>query len=160
MVGREITQQFPPRKTGSHEERLVVNHLSVPNPVKGLAPLVDDVSMTVKTGEILGLSGLQGSGVSELLHGLFGAYGRLSGSTILMDGKSVSISCPQSAWNHGLALLTNDRKVDGLVPGMSLVKNITLASLRNFSPLGWLRLNREVKVGRNTWNLSGSSNFC
>ncbi|HEY3418090.1 MAG TPA: sugar ABC transporter ATP-binding protein [Armatimonadota bacterium] len=147
MVGREITQQFPPRTPEHGTERMRVAHFTVPNPVRGLPPLVDDVSFTVHAGEILGLAGLSGSGASELLRGLFGGYGRRPGGAITINGTSVALRSPRAALRQGLALLTNDRKTSGLVPAMGVGQNITLARLDAFSPGGWLRLREEYAAG-------------
>jgi len=108
--------------------------------------IVQGVSFTVHAGEILGVAGLFGSGNSDLLNGIFGSYGRRAEGQISVDGVPVQISSPRDALRHGIALLTNDRKTTGLVPGMSITHNITLAALRGFSPGGWLKPNDEKQA--------------
>ena len=148
MVGREIGQQFPRRAVPAGAERLSVRDFSVPHRVRGLPPVVDRVSFSVQAGEIVGLAGLQGSGASELLQGLFGAVKTLPAGEVRVDGRPLRCRSPQQALRHGLTLLTADRKASGLVPGLSLVHNLTLAALPRFSPWGWLRPRRETAAAR------------
>jgi len=147
MIGRDLGQQFPRRSVPGGAERLSVQGLTVPHRLRGLPPVVDRVSLQVRAGEILGLAGLQGSGASELLHGVFGSLGPLPEGRVLLDGRAVTIRSPGEALRHGLALLTADRKSSGIVPGMSLLHNVTLAALPRFSPGGWLRPGLEAEAG-------------
>jgi ABC-type sugar transport system ATPase subunit len=96
------------------------------------------MSFTVHAGEILGIAGLQGSGASALLLGLFGALGGAARGQVLLDGKPIAIGSPRQAIHHGIALLTNDRKATGLVPTLSIVANITLTDIPRFSPGGFM----------------------
>ena len=143
MVGREISRQFPARRPSSGAERLSVKHLRVPGSM-GKAWVVDDASFTVRAGEIVGLAGLQGSGNTELLHGLFGVYGKSVRGDVNVDGRPVTVASPAHAMAAGLALLTGDRKRTGLVPGMSVVSNMTLAALPRFARAGWLDKDAEA----------------
>jgi ABC-type sugar transport system ATPase subunit len=143
MVGRELSQQFPRRAAPPGRERLSVHEFTVPHRHRGLPPLVDRVSFAVQAGEIVGLAGLQGSGASELLQGLFGAVKTLPTGEVRVDGQALRCRSPRQALQQGLALLTADRKSGGLVPGLSLLQNLTLAALPRFSPWGWLRPRRE-----------------
>lgn len=108
-------------------------------------PLVDDVSFSVRKGEILGFAGLQGAGTSDLFTGLFGAYGRTQGEMIL-EGKPLHIKSPSQAIKNKIALLTNDRKGNGLVLSMSIIANSTLAQLDKFFIGGWHRPDREKEA--------------
>jgi len=143
MVGRQIQQQFPPHRPHIGSERLRVENFRVPGDQASARPLVDDVSLHVRAGEILGIGGLQGSGASELLHGLFDARRMRATGTVLLDGQPFRLGTPQQAIRQGVALLTNDRKATGLVLSMSVVANATLADLRRLAPLGWRRPQRE-----------------
>ena len=146
MVGREITQQFPERDCRPGHERLRVEGFSLPDPA-GVRPFaVRDISFAARAGEIVGFAGLQGSGNSELLNGLFGAYGRPAGGRVFVDGAKFAVRSPRESVRRGLALLTNDRKTGGLVLGMSITHNVTLAALRRFSPGGWLLPGRERRA--------------
>ncbi len=107
--------------------------------------LVDDVSLSVQPGEVLGLGGLQGSGASELLMGLFGGNGPVPGA-VLVDGEKVVVRSPAEAIRKGIALLTNDRKTTGLVLPMSVTFNTALADLPRLCPGGIRRIGREKQA--------------
>ena len=154
MVGRQLDQQFPRHKPQFGKVGLEVNNFSVPDPTGKPAPAVDKVSFAVKQGEILGIAGLSGSGNSELLNGIFGTYGKTVTGTVRIDGKEFMPLNPKKAIDSGIALLTNDRKANGLVMDMNIVENATLASLEKFSPCGWLRPKQEIiSVDRCTQSL-------
>ncbi len=146
MVGREVSEQFPRHTPAPRNERLRVEHFTVPDPAGLQRPAVDDVSFSVNGGEILGIAGLQGSGNSTLFAGLFGAYGKNVRGNVFLDGKPFDVRSPRHAIKHGLGYLTNDRKTSGLVLEMDIVKNITLASVPQYSPGLWLREGWEAMV--------------
>ncbi len=143
MVGRAMEEQFPRHQQEPGPVRLEVRGFTVPDPAGLPRPAVDNVSFSARAGEILGIGGLQGSGASELLNGLFGVHGRTVRGGALLDGAPLKIHSPARALRQGVALLTNDRKTTGLVLGMSVTWNITLASMGRFSPGGWVRHGRE-----------------
>jgi ribose transport system ATP-binding protein len=145
MVGREMGAQFPRHATRSGEVCLEVNDFSVRLGGSRMAKAhVDRVNFKLHRGEILGIGGLQGSGASELLGGLFGAFGaRATSGTALLDRKSLKIDGPSEAIAQGVAMLTNDRKATGLVLPLSILANATLASLPRVSPAGWRRESME-----------------
>jgi ABC-type sugar transport system ATPase subunit len=119
MVGRELGQQFPRHLPEKGDVRLRIDRLSVhPLGIPDNRAAVSEISLELRRGEILGIGGLQGSGASELLLGLFGAG-------------------PRQSRFAGIALLTNDRKASGLVLSMSITANATLAALDKLSPHGW-----------------------
>jgi D-xylose transport system ATP-binding protein len=92
--------------------------------------LVDDVSFSVRKGEVLGIAGLMGAGRTELLMSLFGAWqGKRSGQ-ILLNGKPITISSPAEAIEHGIGFVTEDRKRFGLILDQTILDNMTLAGLR------------------------------
>jgi ABC-type sugar transport system ATPase subunit len=149
MIGRELSEHFPERRVTLGPERLRIDGVWLRDPAA--APgrerwLVQDVSLSVRAGEIVGLAGLQGSGNSELLRGIFGAYGKLPRGTVLVDGQRLEVHSPQRSVRQGLAYLTSDRKGTGLVLCMDIAQNITLASLRALSPAGWLSRSTEQRV--------------
>lgn len=144
MVGRKLNQQFPRHLTQPGELRLEVREFSVPDPAGKAVRAVDNVSFSVRAGEILGVAGLGGSGNSELLNGIFGTYGKAVRGKVKIDGEKFKPCSPKKAINRGIALLTNDRKKNGLVMEMNIVQNATLVSLEKFSPGGWLRPKREM----------------
>ncbi len=145
MVGREIHQQFPERSSEIQTERLTVQNFKLPSPTRSQHNIIDDVSFSIRSGEILGIAGLQGSGKSELLNGIFGTYGTEAEGTITLDGKPHTIKSPQHSIRQGIALLTSDRKNSGLIKDMSVARNISLASLREYSRHGWLLTQKETQ---------------
>jgi len=146
MVGREISQQFPDRELFANQECLRVANLYLSDPTGSKEWVVEDVSLSLKTGEILGIAGLRGSGKSELFHGLFGTSGKSVKGTIHLDGKPFHPHSPIQSIKRGLVLLTNDRKGTGLVPPMNIIRNISLSSLQAFSPGGWMQVQKETKA--------------
>ncbi|MDT7729278.1 MAG: ribose transport system ATP-binding protein [Actinomycetota bacterium] len=134
MVGRTITNLYPGRRESPGEVRLEL---------RGLRPSVfaEPVDLTVRAGEVVGLAGLLGSGRSELLRAVFGADPVAEGE-VLVDGHPVRTSTPRLAARAGIGLLTEDRKDSGLLPGLSVEKNVAMASLPSVSPLGVLHRRR------------------
>ena len=149
MVGREINQQFPERAPVAGKERLGVENLYLPDPTGAKEWVAEDVTLSLNAGEILGIAGLQGSGKSELFHGLFGTYGKSVDGKVRLDGKPFKIHSPSQSIENGLVLLTNDRKGTGLVLPMNIIRNISLSSLRAYSPNGWMQIHKEKNAAQN-----------
>lgn len=135
MVGRKLEEQYPRITTPAGETRLSVNNLSG----KG----IDNVSFELKRGEILGISGLMGAGRTELMKMIYGALPSHSGS-ILLEGKAIAPKSPQEGLACGIAYISEDRKGDGLVLGLSVKDNMTLSALQHFSKGMQIQHNREV----------------
>lgn len=156
MIGRELNAQFPERSaaegSGGPEERLKVTGFSVLKPDAGSHGekrwLVKNAGFSVKPGEILGFAGLQGAGNSDLFSGLFGVFGDRAQGRVTLDGATFRVKSPKLSILQGMAYLTNDRKGTGLVLGMDIVHNITLASLPAVSPAGWFRHGMEEEAAR------------
>ena len=143
MVGRKMEEIAPRRASSSGSERLRLENFSVfPRGMRKSAA-VQNMSLSIRAGEIVGVAGLQGSGASELFHGLFGDYGSGTRGEVFLDGTRVHFTSPRQAIDAGMALLTNDRKATGLVLSLSVAANATLAGLREISPTGWLQSERE-----------------
>jgi ABC-type sugar transport system ATPase subunit len=140
MVGRDLAEQFPARQVQSGNVVLEVKDFSTPHFFN------KRVSFNARSGEIVGFAGLQGAGNSELFHGLSGSYGPVAEGAVKLNGKPYLSRSPSHAIASRLALLTNDRKQNGLVSGMSSVKNMTLASVKKVSTRGWIRRSRERTV--------------
>lgn len=140
MIGRAEGEQYPPARPLAGPLRLQVRDFRVKR-ARGLA--VDGVSLEARAGEIVGLAGLEGSGRSELLMGLFGGLGCSASGEVRIEGRRVSVDCPARAVREGLALLTSDRKTTGLVMSMDAGANITLASQERHACRGWRRLRSE-----------------
>jgi ABC-type sugar transport system ATPase subunit len=146
MVGREIAEQFPPRKRAPGNPLLHVRQLAVKHPFEAAHWSIRDLSFTLHAGEILGIAGLRGSGKSELLHGLFGTYGKLRRGRIELEGRPFTVHSAASSIQNGLVLLTNDRKNMGLVPSLNVIQNISLAALASCSSWGWMQHRREYRT--------------
>lgn len=134
MVGRELTALFPRRRTASIDENgsnrddvaLRVENLST-SPSE--PPQLENINFEVRRGEILGIAGLMGAGRTELISTIFGVYeGRWRGE-IVIEGAPVNIHSPRDAIQHGIALVSEDRKRYGLLLDVDVVRNMTLASL-------------------------------
>jgi ABC-type sugar transport system ATPase subunit len=135
MVGREMKDEFPARTAKIGAPRLEVSHLT-----RGRA--VRDVSFSVRRGEILALTGLVGAGRTETVRLIFGADPREAGE-IRLDGNVLAIRTPQDAIAAGIGLLTEDRKLQGLVLGHSVRENFGLPNLTRLSRSGFVQLRRE-----------------
>jgi ABC-type sugar transport system ATPase subunit len=147
MVGRELDSRFPPRQNTIRDAiRIRVDNFSIRDPSIDGKFLVRDVNFFAREGEILGLSGLQGSGNSELLNGIFGTYGNLASGKIALDGVPFSSATPRDSIQRGISLLTNDRKASGIIPDGSVAGNISLASLRRLTSRGWVNTRREQEA--------------
>ncbi len=133
MVGRELTALYPSEPHSTGDEILRVEHLTAWHPVNRHIKRVNDISFSLKRGEILGIAGLVGAGRTEAVQCLFGVWpGRWEGA-IYLDGEQVQIHNCQQAIGHGIAMVPEDRKKDGIVPVMAVGKNITLAALSQFT---------------------------
>jgi ABC-type sugar transport system ATPase subunit len=135
MVGRRLDQEFPKRVPTVGEPRLVVRDFRRGDVVHG-------VSFEVRRGEVLGLTGLVGSGRTETARLIFGADHRDAG-TIALDGRELAIRTPRDAIRHGIALLTEDRKGQGLILAHPVRDNFALPNLGLWSRLGVLDRRRE-----------------
>ena len=142
IVGREMSEEYAKINTPTDEEGLSVSGLSSPGKI-------DDISFTVRRGEIFGIYGLMGSGRSEIFECLFG-LDRPSKGEVKLFGRPVSFATPAQAIAAGVALVTEDRKLTGLNLSDSIRRNLTLVSLRDLSPAFLVNLGREAKLSRET----------
>jgi D-xylose transport system ATP-binding protein len=145
MVGREVTDIFPRARRQPGETVLEVERLTAYSVDARKRPVVENVSLSVRRGEVLGIAGLMGSGRTELLTTLFGAWpGRTAG--VKISGREVRLRSPRAAIRNGLALVTEDRQRLGLVVGQSIRENVALASLARIAKLGLTNPARETKI--------------
>ncbi len=146
MVGREVSQIFPPDTRTPNEVVFEVRGLTVED-IQTRKKIVDNVSFTVKRGEVLGIAGLMGAGRSELLMSIFGAYrGQVSGE-IFVEGKRLKITHPADAIKNGIGFVTEDRKRYGLVLEQTVLKNMTLAGLEHLSGRFVTNMDKEIFAG-------------
>jgi D-xylose transport system ATP-binding protein len=132
-VGREVGDIFPMMNHKQGDVVFEVESFSVADPVTSGRKLVDDVSFSVRRGEVLGIAGLMGAGRSDLLMAIFGAHaGRVSGR-LKLEGREVHITNPAEAIRQGIGFVTEDRKRFGLVLDQTILNNMTLAGLRRIS---------------------------
>lgn len=148
MVGRELSDLFPKETTPLDMELLRVENLAfTPNPNSEKRSL-HDISFSLRRGEILGVAGLMGSGRTELLECIYGNHPKheMRGS-ITMNGRLITIPSPQAAIAQGIALVSEDRKTQSLIPGLAVSQNLTLSALSAFCRLGViLRKNEQTAV--------------
>lgn len=124
MVGRKLEEQYPRMDSMTGEITMEVSGLTGSG--------VHDVSFVLKRGEILGVSGLMGAGRTELMKVIYGAFPREKGE-VRLDGKVVSPNTPQEGLASGIAYISEDRKGDGLVLGLSVKENMSLCALNHLS---------------------------
>lgn len=135
MVGRTLGEFYPHRTNKPGEDILQVNSLNRDRSFT-------DVSFSLKKGEILGMFGLVGSGRTQVARCIFGADPISSGS-IVLNGRTIRPKSPQEAVHEGIAMVTEDRKRDGLVMSCSIRDNASLAIFRNISK--WIFLNTQKR---------------
>ncbi|UXI04276.1 ribose ABC transporter ATP-binding protein RbsA [Photobacterium sp. TY1-4] len=135
MVGRRLDDQYP---------RIAVQHGTTCLEVKNLHGAgLNNVSFTLDRGEILGISGLMGAGRTELMKVIYGALPRQSGD-VLLNGKPINPTTPQEGLASGIAYISEDRKGDGLVLGLSVKENMSICALDQLST--GIQLNHPEEV--------------
>jgi methyl-galactoside transport system ATP-binding protein len=125
MVGRELTNRFPPKENVPGEVILDVEHLS------GKYTRLKDASFQLRAGEILGIAGLDGSGRTEVLENLFGSMTKGSG-TIRLHGKEIKNRSPRESIKNGFALLTEERRATGIFGIRSILDNTVISNLKSY----------------------------
>jgi len=144
MVGRELKNLFPREEHTRGEVVLEVENFSVQDPDISNRKLIENVSFRAYRGEILGVAGLMGAGRTELFSSVFGTFPAKKEGVVRISGKIVRIENAVDALSHGIFLVTEDRKRFGLVLGMDIKENTTLASLRQVSSMG--RIDESLEV--------------
>lgn len=128
MVGREIDDYYPEKTATLGEVVFEASNLT--------GKAFQDVSFQVRSGEILGFSGLMGAGRTEVMRAIFGIDPLFAGE-MKLNGESLQIQEPAQAIAKGIGFLTEDRKEEGLILDFSLKDNMTLPSIKDFSPKGF-----------------------
>ncbi|ADP81914.1 ABC transporter related protein [Pseudofrankia inefficax] len=142
MVGRDLDSLFPKSDTAPGDVVLEVEHLSS-------VGVFDDISLTVRRGEIVALAGLVGAGRTEVARAIFG-IDRRTGGTVRVDGRVLPNGSPQAAMAAGVALVPEDRRQQGLVMELGIDHNVALASLAGLRRFGLVRRSDERALAR-TW---------
>ncbi|UQZ85757.1 Galactose/methyl galactoside import ATP-binding protein MglA [Paenibacillus konkukensis] len=140
MVGRDLSQRFPERTNVPGGVLLKVEGLTSP-----AAKSFKDISFELRQGEVLGLGGLVGAQRTELIEALFGLRAVSSG-TITLRGKPVKFKKPQAAKQHKIALLTEERRVTGIFPVLSIQENAAIANLDRYLNPFFLLNERKMKA--------------
>ena len=145
MIGRRLDEYFPAHvQAQPGEELLRIEDLSSPAGFNG-------VSFTLRAGEVLGFAGLVGAGRSEVARALFGLDPHATGR-VAVQGRAVRIETPAQAMSHGIGLVPEDRKRQGLVLSMSAMSNTTLATLKALARLGFVNRRAEREQAQTYFN--------
>lgn len=131
MVGREISDYYPEKNAEIGEVVFTVNNLSSANGD------YQDISFSVKSGEIVGFSGLMGAGRTEIMRGIYG-IDKIESGNLLLEGKEKKIHSPAQSIANGIGFLTEDRKEEGLILDFSIEDNISLPTLQEFVKHGFI----------------------
>ena len=138
MVGRELTTRFPPKSNNIGEVILEVNELS------STYSNLNNVSFNLHKGEILGVAGLAGAGRTELLENIFGISERKSGS-IKLHGKQINPKSARQAIRSGLALVTEERRANGIFGILDILNNTTISNLEDYKVRKLFLSKRKMK---------------
>lgn len=144
MVGRELTNLFPYELHHHGETILEVKEYSVSHVVNE-KKIIDNVSFSLRKGEILGIAGLMGSGRTELFTSIFGALGGKKKGEVYLHGKKVDIKHPIDGIKNGIAYVSEDRKRYGLVLDMDIKKNTTMAAMKKVMKMGVIDETKEIQ---------------
>src|ERR1700675_397574 len=154
MVGRELQEVFASGRseTAKRKQVLEVRNLRLENtaPTVARSTLVQNVIFSVGAGEVFGIAGLLGAGRTETLEVLFGLHPGTSGGGVRIEGEAIRLLSPVDAKAAGIALVTEDRKRDGLVLGAGIDRNAELAVLRTISAFGLVSAQEELELAGRT----------
>ncbi len=148
MVGRDLDELYPKTQASHGADLFTVEGWGVQNPVAGRPDLVRPLDLSVKAGEVLGVYGLIGSGASDLAQSFFGVHRGTVTGTMRVGGRAVDARRPGGAIKAGVAYMPSDRKRDGLVLGMPVSSNLTLAALGKMTALGMIDRGAELRSVR------------
>jgi len=148
MVGRELTNRYPERNSKIGEVVFEVKNWMAYNPLDSKRKVINDVSLHVRRGEVVGFAGLMGAGRTELAMSLFGkAYGKNISGTMIKNGEELHLKSIKDAINHKIAYVSEDRKKYGLVLINDLKWNMSLSSLASrFSKHSVIDSNDEIHL--------------
>ncbi|MFH8768535.1 multiple monosaccharide ABC transporter ATP-binding protein [Streptomyces sp. NPDC085866] len=167
MVGRDLDHRFPERTSYDGEPdaapALEIRNWTVHHPIDQERTVVDDVSISVRRGEIVGIAGLMGAGRTELAMSVFGrTYGRYAGGSVLKDGTEIRTRSVAEAVGHGIAYVTEDRKHYGLNLIDTINRNVSLTALKKVAKRGIVDEHEERRVSegfRRSMNIKAPTVF-
>ena len=145
MVGRELKTRFPPKHNKVSDVIMEVNDLS------GMYSHIENISFNLHKGEILGIAGLAGSGRTEIIETIFGLASKKSGD-IIIHGKKANIRNSQDAIKQGLALVTEERRANGIFGILSILENTTISCMDKYRRLR-LFLNKSHMKKDTAWSI-------
>lgn len=146
MIGKKM-ETYSRSNKESDETIMKISGFTVPHPYVADRNILEDISFSLRRGEILGIAGLVGSGRSELLNAIVRYGMRPLKGEVFIGEKRVSIYSPSDAKRTGIALLSEDRRANGIIGMMSITKNITLASMKRVSKKCLIRRDKEAAYG-------------
>ncbi len=147
MVGRDLEHRFPQRTPDVGEEVLRIENWTVHSPAQPDRKVVDNATLSLRRGEIVGLAGLMGAGRTELAMSVFGrSYGVGISGRVVKDGREIDTRSVRSAIRNGLAYVSEDRKRYGLNLIEGVQRNVSAAALDKLSNRGWVNENEEYTV--------------
>lgn len=149
MVGRELTQRFPRVEHFPGEVVMEVKNWTVYNPEIPNKKTIDNVSFTIRKGEILGIAGLMGAGRTELFMSIFGCYGNNVSGELWLNGKEIKKRNPKNIIDEGISYLSEDRKGNGLILIQNITKNMSIASLNSISNMSVINESKEIRAVEN-----------
>lgn len=148
MVGRNLTEGIRKAKNTLKEEIFSVENLCLRNPENKNTFLVNDVNFSLHKGEVLGICGLMGAGRTEVLEAIFGLYPKFISGKIRVGGVEKLFKNVGDAISAGIALVPEDRKLQGLILNMNVAKNTSLASLEKMSKYAFIDKKKENEVNQ------------
>lgn len=148
MVGRDLTEGIKRQKKSEEKEIFRVENLCFRNPENTDDYLVNNVSFSLHKGEVLGICGLMGAGRTELLEAIFGLFPKQVTGNIFIEGEQKKIKNVNDAIDSGIALVPEDRKLQGLILNMNVVKNTSLASLDKLTKFNFINKKKEFQLSK------------
>jgi D-xylose transport system ATP-binding protein len=144
MVGREMKERFPRRTHAPGNAVLSVRNLSTHDPLDPRKQVLQDITFDLRAGEVFGLAGLVGAGRSELLTTLFGEYGVRTEGEAAIGGRRLRMASARDAMDNRISLVPEDRKLQGLMVMDTILHNMSLPNLRQYSTV--LRINKPREL--------------
>ncbi|MCG8482082.1 MAG: ATP-binding cassette domain-containing protein [Clostridia bacterium] len=146
MVGRDLTNRYPKRKSKIGDVKFEVKNWNVFSPSDPNKKIIHDSDIYVREGEIIGISGLMGAGRTEFAMSIFGkSYGSKIEGELFLNGEKVEFQTPKEAIQYGISYLTEDRKEKGLILIQDVKSNISISSLNDITHHHIINENEEVK---------------